>query len=57
VVYLVRYGIVLCKAKNEEEAKKWLIRSVNLYPYNWGAWQELGLMLETVDDVGSTLMS
>jgi len=42
---------VLCKAKNEEEAKKWLIRSVNLYPYNWGAWQELGLMLETVEDV------
>ncbi|KAH0547786.1 hypothetical protein FGG08_000043 [Glutinoglossum americanum] len=39
------------QAKNEEEAKKWLTRSVSLYPYNWGAWQELGLMLETVDDL------
>ncbi|KAI9777465.1 MAG: Anaphase-promoting complex subunit 23 [Geoglossum umbratile] len=47
------YGIVLCKAKNEEEAKKWLVRSVNLYPYNWGAWQELGLMLETVEDLNN----
>ncbi|KKA24648.1 20S cyclosome subunit [Rasamsonia emersonii CBS 393.64] len=45
------YGIILLKGKNEEEAKKWLIRSVHLYPYNWGAWQELNDLLSNVEDV------
>lgn len=45
------YGIVLAKGKNEEEAKSWLIRSVHLYPYNWGAWLELSELLGSVEEV------
>ncbi|KAF2141840.1 uncharacterized protein K452DRAFT_227944 [Aplosporella prunicola CBS 121167] len=45
------YGIVLAKGKNEEMAKKWFIRSVHLYPYNWGAWQELASLIGSVEDL------
>lgn len=45
------YGVVLLKAKNEEEAKKWLTRSVHLSPFHWGAWQELNDLLANTDDV------
>jgi anaphase-promoting complex subunit 8 len=43
------YGIVLSKSKNEEDAQKWLIRSVNVYPFNWGAWQELNDLVGSVE--------
>ena len=49
------YGIVLAKGKNEKLAKEWLIRSVNIYPFNWGAWQELGNLLNTIEDVSVSL--
>lgn len=45
------YGIILLKGKNEELAKKWLLRSVNLNPWNWGAWRELADMLESAEEV------
>ncbi|KAF2084594.1 anaphase-promoting complex subunit CDC23 [Saccharata proteae CBS 121410] len=45
------YGIVLAKGKNEDQAKKWLIRSVHLYPYNWGAWQELSSLIDSVESL------
>lgn len=45
------YAVILIKGKNEEEAKKWLLRSVHLFPYHWGAWQELNDLLPSVDDV------
>lgn len=45
------YGIVLAKGKTEDEAKKWLLKSVQLCPYNWGAWLELSDLLNNVDDV------
>ncbi|KAK7555256.1 anaphase-promoting complex subunit CDC23 [Phyllosticta citricarpa] len=45
------YGIVLAKSKNEELAKKWFIRSVHLYPYNWGAWQELSSLISSVEEL------
>ncbi|KAF3479467.1 uncharacterized protein GIQ15_06443 [Arthroderma uncinatum] len=45
------YGVVLLKAKNEEEAKRWLIKSVHLYPFHWGAWQELNDLLASTDDL------
>jgi len=45
------HGIVLAKGKNFEEAKKWFIKSVHAYSFNWGAWQELGLLLGTTDEV------
>lgn len=45
------YGIVLAKGKSTEEAKRWLLKSVSMYAYNWGAWQELGSLVGTVDEV------
>ena len=45
------YGIVLAKGKTEEVAKDWLIRSVHLYPFNWGAWLELSELLESFEDL------
>jgi anaphase-promoting complex subunit 8 len=45
------YGIVLAKGKNEEDAKRWLIRSVHMFPYNWGAWLELNDLLGSMDEV------
>jgi anaphase-promoting complex subunit 8 len=45
------YGIVLAKGKNEDLAKRWFIRSVHLYPYNWGAWSELSSLISTTDEV------
>ena len=45
------YGTVLSKNKNEDLAKTWLIRSVHLYPYNWGAWEELCNLLGTIEPV------
>ncbi|KAK2794569.1 Anaphase-promoting complex subunit 23 [Onygenales sp. PD_12] len=45
------YGVILLKAKNEEEAKKWLVKSVHLYPFHWGAWQELNDLLANTEDL------
>ncbi|GIK00769.1 anaphase-promoting complex subunit 23 [Aspergillus viridinutans] len=45
------YGVVLLKGRNEEEAKKWLIRSVHLNPFHWGAWQELNDLLSSTEDL------
>lgn len=49
------YAVILMKGKNEEEAKKWLVRSVHLFPFHWGAWQELSDLLPSVDDVSILL--
>ena len=46
-----RYGMVLAKDKNEEEAMQWLIRSVHIYPMNWGCWQEMSGLIGRVEDV------
>lgn len=48
---LYLYGIVLLKQKNEDEARASFIKSVNLYPYNWSAWLELGSTLGNLGDV------
>lgn len=45
------YGVILLKGRNEEEAKKWLMRSVHLNPFHWGAWQELNDLLASPEDV------
>lgn len=45
------YAVVLLKGRNEELAKKWLIRSVHKNPYHWGAWQELNDLLGSTEDV------
>ena len=49
------YGIVLAKGKTEEDAKKWLIRSVHLFPFNWGAWLELSELLNSVEEASCSL--
>ncbi|KAI5854374.1 anaphase promoting complex subunit 8 [Tricharina praecox] len=54
---LFLYGIVLQKQKNEEEARGALLKSVNLYPYNWSAWQELGATIGTLTDLNTILPS
>lgn len=45
------YGIILAKGKSDDQARVWLLKSVNLYPFNWGAWQELCALLGTTDEV------
>ena len=49
--YTSRYGMVLAKDKSEEEAMRWLIRSVHLYPMNWGCWLEMTSLIGRVEDV------
>lgn len=50
------YGIVLAKCKTETEAKRWLVRSVHLCPFNWGTWLELSELLNSVEEVGASSM-
>ncbi|KAL9631534.1 MAG: hypothetical protein Q9164_005837, partial [Protoblastenia rupestris] len=45
------YGTILAKSKTEEDAKRWLIKSVHLAPFNWGAWLELAELLSNVEDI------
>lgn len=49
------YAVVLMKGRNEDLAKKWLIRSVHQNPYHWGAWQELNDLLGSTEDVSASL--
>lgn len=50
-----RYGMVLAKDKNEEQAMRWLIRSVHLYPMNWGCWLEMTSIIGRVEDVSTAV--
>jgi len=43
--------MVLVKDKNEEEAMRWLIKSVHLYQFNWGCWLEMTALISRVEDV------
>jgi anaphase-promoting complex subunit 8 len=45
------YGILLAKNKSDDLAKVWFTKSVHLYPWNWGAWQELSNLLNNVEEV------
>ena len=45
------YAIVLLKTKNEALAKTWLLRSVSLYEWNWGAWQELTSLIDSIEEL------
>ena len=49
------YGIVLSKSKQEQLAQQWLLRSVRLNPYHWGAWEELASLLTSIDDLNAQL--
>jgi anaphase-promoting complex subunit 8 len=46
--------MVLSKDKNEEEAMRWLINSVHLYPMNWGCWLEMAHLIGRVEDVSDS---
>jgi hypothetical protein len=46
-----RYGVVLAELGNCIEARKQLIKSVELFPLNWAAWEQLALLCENVDSV------
>ena len=45
------YGVVLAKSKHESAAQYWLLQSIRLNPYHWGAWEELSSLLSNVDDL------
>lgn len=46
-----RYGVVLAKEKNEDKAMAYLIRSVHLFPMNWGCWLEMTSLISRIEDV------
>ena len=45
------FGVVLAKSKLEAAAQYWLLQSIRLNPYHWGAWEELSSLLSNVDDL------
>ncbi|KAI6832119.1 TPR-like protein [Hortaea werneckii] len=45
------YGMILIKNKSETLAKQWLLRAVNLQPYNWSAWQELASLIASDEEL------
>ena len=49
------YGIVLAKGKTDNDARKWLIKSVQLFPFNWGAWLELSDILNNVEELQNVI--
>lgn len=51
------YGVVLARSKQDDRAQEWLLRSVRLNPYHWGAWEELSQLLTSVDDLNAQLTS
>ncbi|KAK6209189.1 Anaphase-promoting complex subunit 8 [Pestalotiopsis sp. IQ-011] len=45
------YGMVLAKQKIEDLALYWLVRSVHLFPMNWGCWLEITSLISRVEDL------
>ncbi|TKA73800.1 hypothetical protein B0A55_05540, partial [Friedmanniomyces simplex] len=45
------YGIALLRTKSDALAKQWLLRSVNLQPYNWSAWLELASLVGSPEEM------
>lgn len=45
------YGMVLAKEKNTDEALTWFLRSVHLFPMNWGCWLEMTAATNKVEMV------
>ena len=48
---------MLAKEKDDEEARRWLVKSVIVYPYNWSAWLELGSLIGSVEEVSCSISS
>ena len=49
------YGMVLAKEKNDNLALDYLVQSVHLFPWNWGAWQEITNIVSRVEQVRKDL--
>lgn len=45
------YGVVLAKERNERDAMEYLIRSVQAFPMNWGAWLEIANLVNSYTEV------
>lgn len=45
------YGMVLVKEKNDNLALDYLMQSVHLFPWNWGAWLEITNLVARVEQV------
>jgi anaphase-promoting complex subunit 8 len=45
------YGMVLAKDKNDSLALDYLMQSVHLFPWNWGAWLEITNLISKVEQV------
>ncbi|KAK4232757.1 anaphase promoting complex subunit 8 [Achaetomium macrosporum] len=48
------YGMVLAKEKNDNLALDYLMQSVRLFPWNWGAWLEITNLVSRVEQASST---
>lgn len=45
------HGILLLATKSTSLAKQWLLRAVNLQPYNWSAWLELASVISSLEEL------
>lgn len=45
------YGIVLAKGNSDAAAKQYLVKAINVNPWNWGAWLELKDLLNSQEAV------
>ncbi|KAK5694637.1 Anaphase-promoting complex subunit 8 [Elasticomyces elasticus] len=47
------YGLCLSKSSADAAlAKQWLLRAVNIQPYNWSAWLDLASLVGSVEELG-----
>jgi anaphase-promoting complex subunit 8 len=49
------YGMVLVKEKNDSLGLEYLMQSVHLFPWNWGAWLEITNLVARVEQVSESL--
>ena len=47
------YGIVSVRGKTIEDAKQWLLKSISIFQYNWGAWIELSELMGSIEEVST----
>ena len=43
------YGVVLAKSKHDKAAQHWLLQSIRLNPYHWGALSGYGMIYAEMD--------
>ncbi|KAL8973565.1 MAG: hypothetical protein Q9197_002188 [Variospora fuerteventurae] len=48
------YGIVLAKGNSDTAAKQYLIKAININPWNWAAWLELKDLLNSLEALRAT---